>query len=284
LGLALALTGVTDAIASVDHRNSAQISWKEIWSDNFAGAEGSGVNSAYWKYDIGTGIFGTGEVETMTSSPSNVRLDGVGGLIIEALKNHNSWTSGRIQTTRTFASPSGGEMKVTASIKLPDPASGLGYWPAFWLIAPGSWPKQGEMDIMEDVNALSSHSATLHCGTITGTSGGPCHEPTGITSGLRGCSGCKTSFHTYSMVVDRRHPGDEHIRWYFDGHQFFSVEEQQVGSAVWTPAVDHGFSIVLDLAIGGNYPDAVCSCTTPHAQTSSGGIMIVRNVAVYDTP
>ena len=283
LGLVLALTGVTGATASVDHGNPAQTSWKEIWSDNFTGPEGTGVNPAYWKYDIGTGVFGTGEVETMTSSPSNVRLDGMGGLIIEALESHKSWTSGRIQTIRDFASPRGGEMKLTASIKLPDPASGLGYWPAFWFLALGVWPEQGEMDVMEDVNALSSHSGTLHCGTITVTSAGPCHEPTGITSGLRRCSGCKTSFHTYSMVIDRRHAGDEQTRWYFDGHLFFSVDERQVGAAVWTTAVDHGFSIVLNLAIGGNYPDAICSCTTPDAQTTSGGMMIVRNVAVYDT-
>jgi beta-glucanase (GH16 family) len=290
LGLVLALTGITGAIASVNHRNPAQssrretrVSWTEVWADDFAGPEGGAVNSSYWKYDVGTGIFGTGEVETMTDSPSNVRLDGTGGLIIEALKSRGSWTSGRIQTVRDFAPPPGGEMKVTASIELPDPAHGLGYWPAFWLLAPGAWPERGEMDVMEDVNALSSHSSTLHCGSITATSGGPCHEATGLTSGLRHCSGCKTGFHTYSMVIDRRVPGDEQIRWYFDGRQFFSVGEAEVGPAVWTAAVDHGFSIVLNLAIGGNYPNGVCGCTTPEAQTSSRGMMIVRGLAVYDT-
>ena len=50
-----------------------------MFSDNFAGAAGSPVNSANWKYDTGPGSsFGTGEIETMTNSTNNVYLDGNG--------------------------------------------------------------------------------------------------------------------------------------------------------------------------------------------------------------
>src|SRR5690348_11921166 len=43
--------------------------WTTVFSDNFAGAAGSPVNSANWKYDTGPGSsFGTGEIETMTNS------------------------------------------------------------------------------------------------------------------------------------------------------------------------------------------------------------------------
>jgi hypothetical protein len=59
------------------------------------------------------------------------------------------------------------------------------------------------------------------------------------------------------------------------------VSEDQVGQAAWTAAVDHGYSIIFDLAIGGSYPDNVCHCTSPSDQTTSGGTMTVRNVAVY---
>src|ERR1700690_824056 len=38
------------------------------WSDDFSGASGTGLSSANWLYDTGTGIFGTGEIETMTNS------------------------------------------------------------------------------------------------------------------------------------------------------------------------------------------------------------------------
>jgi beta-glucanase (GH16 family) len=103
-----------------------------------------------------------------------------------------------------------------------------------------------------------------------------------MSSGLLPCPSCKTRFHTYTAVVDRRHAGDEQIRWYLDGRQFFQVTENQVGEPAWSAAVDHGYSIIFDLAMGGAYPDGVCQCSTPTDQTTSGGTMTVRYVAVYN--
>jgi beta-glucanase (GH16 family) len=261
--------------------------WTRVWTDTFSGAAGSGVDPSVWKYNTGTGIFGTGEIETMTSSTSNVHVDGHGNLDITALGHGQSWTSGRIQTISSdFGAPAGGEMAVTASIRQPNPSVGLGYWPAFWMLGPGDWPGTGEIDILEDVNALNELSATLHCGNLTqpnpdGTLG-PCHEFTGISSGLLRCPGCQTGFHTYTVIVDRTNPTAEQIRWYIDGRQFFQVSEDQVDQAAWTAAVDHGYSIIFDLAIGGGFPDGVCQCTAPSDQTTSGGTMTVKYVAVYD--
>jgi hypothetical protein len=59
------------------------------------------------------------------------------------------------------------------------------------------------------------------------------------------------------------------------------VYESQVGAQAWTAAVDHGFSIILDLAIGGKYPDSSCHCTAPNTATTSGAGMSVRYVRVY---
>jgi beta-glucanase (GH16 family) len=263
--------------------------WTRVWSDDFRGRAGTGVDPSVWKYDTGQGVFGTGEIETMTSSPANVHLDGHGALDITALGHGQSWTSGRIQTIRSdLGAPAGGEMAVTATIRQPDPAGKLGYWPAFWMLGPGDWPGTGEIDILEDVNALSEHSGTFHCGNLTDANPdgtlGPCHEFTGLSSGLLRCPGCQTGFHTYTAVVDRRRAGAEQIRWYEDGRRFFEVDEAQVDPAAWSAAVDHGYSIIFDLAIGGAYPDGVCGCTTPTDQTTSGGTLTVRDVAVYTRP
>jgi Carbohydrate binding module (family 6)/Glycosyl hydrolases family 16 len=277
--------------------------WTTTYSDSFSGAAGSGVDSG-WTYDTGTQYngtgctanYGTGEVESNTSSTANVAEDGSGHLNITPVDSGGSWTSGRIETVSdSFAAPAGGEMEVSASIKQPNPSSGVGYWPAFWMLGAGfrasgagtsgtmdcsNWPSTGEIDIMEDVNALSEHSGTLHCGTDPG---GPCNETTGLSSGLQACSGCQTGYNTYSVIVNRTNTSDESITYYLNGTAYYTVTESQVGTAAWQAAVDHGFFLILDLAIGGAYPDAICGCTAPAAATSSGAAMSVGYVAVYET-
>ena len=259
--------------------------WEPVWSDGFAGPEGAGVSSS-WAYDTGSGVFGTGEIETMTNSAANVHLDGKGDLAITAIEKGTSWTSGRIQTARQFTPPSGRETMVSATVRQPDAAGEIGYWPAFWMLGPGASPQGGEIDVLEDVNGLSEHSGTLHCGTLVSRNGdgtyGPCHESTGLTSGLLPCAGCQGGYHTYSVVIDRRDEASQQIRWYLDGTRFWSVTEQQVGTATWTQAVDHGFSIILDLAVGGSWPSGQCQCTAPGPATSSGGTMSVSDVTVYE--
>jgi beta-glucanase (GH16 family) len=251
--------------------------WSTAFSDDFNGPAGSGADSQ-WMYDTGPGSsFGTGEIETMTSSTANVQLDGSGNLDLTALGGGSSWTSGRIQTTSAnVGAPAGGELEVTASIQ--QPAGGPGYWPAFWLLGPGQWPENGEIDIMEDVNSLSEVSGTIHCGSYPG---GPCNEGNGIGSGLRPCGGCQSGYHTYTMILDRRDTASESVTFYLDGSQYFTVSEAQVGTAVWQAAFDHNLSIILDLAMGGGYPDGVCGCTTPTSATASGGTMSVAYVAAY---
>ena len=235
------------------------------------------------------------------SSPTPARPptsseDGSGHLNITPVKSGSSWTSGRIETVAdNFTAPAGGEMEVSASVKQPNPGTGLGYWPAFWMLGAGfrgsgagtsgtmncsNWPSTGEIDIMEDVNALSEHSGTLHCGTDPG---GPCNETTGLGSGLQSCSGCQTGYNTYSVIVNRTNTSAESITWYLNGTAYFTATESQVGTATWQAAVDHGFFLILDLAIGGGYPNGVCGCTSPSSSTSSGAAMSVGYVAVYTT-
>jgi ricin-type beta-trefoil lectin protein len=281
LALLTVVPAAGPAVAATSAVPGPPSGWSTVFSDDFNGSAGSGPSSA-WQYDTGPGSdFGTGEIETMTNSSSNVYLDGNGDLDITALGSGSSWTSGRIQTTSAnVGAPAGGELEVTASIKQPSPASGTGYWPAFWMLGPGQWPENGEIDIMEDVNALSELSGTVHCGTDPG---GPCNEPDGIGSGLRACSGCQSGYHTYTMILNRTNTSDESVTFYLDGNQYFSVSEGQVGTATWQAAFDHNMSIIFDLAMGGGYPNGVCGCTSPTSATTSGGTMSVAYVAAYET-
>ena len=279
-GLTALLTLIAAPSASADVPPPPS-GWTTVFSDDFNGAAGSGVDGN-WIYDTGPGSnFGTGEIETMTNSTNNVYLDGNGNLDITALGSGSNWTSGRIQTSSpNVGAPAGGKLEVTASIQQPNPGNGLGYWPAFWMLGPGQWPENGEIDIMEDVNALSDVAGTIHCGTYPG---GPCNEGNGIGSGLRGCGGCQTGYHTYSMILDRTNASNESITFYLDGNSYFTVTEGQVGTSTWQQAFDHNLSIIFDLAMGGGFPNGVCGCTSPSGSTTSGGTMSIAYVAAYTT-
>ena len=262
----------------------------QVWSDEFNGTSGTGVDTSKWLYDVGTRYcsgcadhWGTNEIETMTNSTSNVYHDGAGHLAIKAINNNGTWTSGRIETTSTsFEAPAGGIMAVEASIQLPNVSgsAAVGYWPAFWMLGAdfrgnySNWPGIGEIDIMENVNGMGSIFSTLHCGTA---SGGPCNEKTGLSSGQYTIPGSPTAFHTYRVEVDRS-VSPEQIRWYLDGTNFFTLKASQVDATTWANAVHHSFFIILNLAIGGEFPAAFGYTST--ASTQSGGTMLVDYVRV----
>jgi len=260
----------------------------QTWADDFNGAANTGVPSSLYKYDVGQGIFGTGEIETMTNSTSNVFYDGSGHLLIRALHSgsdpRSGWTSGRIETqSASFGAAPGGVVRIESVLQQPNvsTANGAGYWPAFWMLGNGlrnggTWPGIGEVDIMEDINGRSSTFGTLHCGV---NPGGPCNESTGIGSGERACGGCQTGFHSYAVEIDRS-TSPERIRWYLDGNNYFTVLATQVDATTWANAVDHPFFIIYDLAIGGGFPDAFGG--GPNAATVSGGTMVIDSVAVYN--
>jgi malectin (di-glucose binding ER protein)/ricin-type beta-trefoil lectin protein/putative Ig domain-containing protein len=248
-----------------------------VFSDNFAGAAGSAPSSANWFYDIGTG-YGTGEIENTTSSTSNAYLDGNGHLVLKAIDNGGTWTSARLESTRDdFEAPPGGELEMTASIEQPDPANGLGYWPAFWALGSpgrtgGTWPTEGEIDMMEDVNGLNEASQTLH-----DASNSPGHA-------LIACptTGCQTGYNTYSVLINRTNTSAETLEFLMDGTVESTITEASVGTTAWQEAIDHGFYIIWDLAMGGNYPNGISGETTPTSATTSGASMSVAYVAVYE--
>jgi beta-glucanase (GH16 family) len=276
--------------AAVVHPNTvpaAPAGFTTTWSDDFTGGSGTAIDSN-WKYDTGQGVFGTGEIENMTSSTSNVYQDGSGHLVLKALHSgsdpNSGWTSGRVETNAaTFGAPAGGVVMMQASIQQPNlnTTTGAGYWPAFWMLGAnlrsgGTWPGVGEVDILEDINARSSVFGTLHCGV---SPGGPCNESTGIGSGERACSGCQTAYHTYAVQIDRS-VSPEQIRWYLDGNNYFTINATQVDATTWANAVDHPFFIILDLAMGGGFPAAFGG--GPTSSTVSGGTMNIDYVAVYN--
>ena len=279
IGGCLTATLAVPATARADTPPAAPAGWSTVFSDNFAGAAGSAPSASNWFYDIGTG-YGTGEIEQTTNSTSNAYLDGNGHLVLKAIDNGGTWTSARIESTRDdFEAPAGGQLEMTASIEQPNPANGLGYWPAFWALGSpmrsgGGWPTSGDIDMMEDVNGSNEASQTLH-----DASNSPGHA---LIACPTTTSTCQTGYHTYSVLVNRVNTSAEYLEFLMDGTVESTITEASVGTTAWQEAVDHGFFIIFDLAMGGNYPDGIYGSTTPTTATSSGASMSVGYVAVYE--
>lgn len=271
--------------------------WSLVWSDDFDGAAGARPSAANWIIDTGHGYpggpgnWGTGEIQNYTADPANVSLDGGGNLRITPVKTASGeWTSARIETQRTDFKPADGRvLRIEGRIQMPNVtgAQALGYWPAFWALGSPyrgnyqNWPSIGEFDIMENVNGINSVWGVLHCGT---NPGGPCNETNGIGAS-RACPGtsCQAGMHTYRFEWDRSVSPNQ-LRWYVDGQQFHSVGQNQLDAGTWANMTGHGgYFLLLNVAMGGGFPNGVAGRGTPTADTVSGRPMLVDYVAVWQS-
>lgn len=233
--------------------------WELVWQDEF---DGEGLNRDNWTFDLGGSGWGNNEWEWYTDRPENVRLED-GALIIEAREEEflrGDYTSGRIKTERLHSWTYG---RFEARVQIP---TGQGIWPAFWLLGAegGTWPSNGEIDVMENVG----HEPNTVYGTIHGPgySGG-----NGIGSPYYWAGApFSDDFHIYAVEWE-----PDAIRWYVDDELTFVVTAEDVpGEWVY----DHPFFIILNVAVGGNWPGYPDETTTFPQQ------MKVDYVRVYQWP
>ena len=71
------------------------------------------------------------------------------------------------------------------------------------------------------------------------------------------------------------------LRWYLDDALLFSLSAPSptIDPATWTAATDHGFFLILDVAMGGSFPAVFGG--GPTDATQPGAPMLVDYVKVY---
>jgi hypothetical protein len=228
------------------------------------------------------------------------------------------WTSARVETKRAdFKAPPGGVMAIDYRFQLPDRPGeqGKAYWPAIWSY-PGSlrenrmsWPVGCEFDHVENVQSkLDELWNVIHCKRdITDEDknwGGSFDEPTGIAN--KGKAQCQPDPCQKAMNVGRfewdRSGQYPVVRWFINGKKTFEVsptpefiakrkEElkdypklvalQDNLLSDWTTMNEHdGFNLVLQIAMGGAFPDSRNYGGGPFATTKPGGQLIVDYVKI----
>ena len=212
--------------------------WKLVWKDEF---NYNGLpDSTKWNYDVGGHGWGNNELQFYTKQrKENARVE-KGMLIIEARKEkweNKDYTSARL-VTKGKGDWKYGKIEVKARIP-----SGLGTWPAIWMLAsktPLRWPDDGEIDVMEHVGFDQGRvHASVHCKKYYHSIG---TQKTAQVI-VRDCS---TKFHVYSVIWD-----SEKVEVAMDGNVYFSFKNEHSGYDAWP--FDNKMHLLLNIAVGGNW-------------------------------
>lgn len=222
------------AVVSVEHQWGA---YQLVWSDEF---EGTTLDESVWTIQTGGGGWGNQEKQYYTNRKENIRVEN-GNLIIEARKeeyDNNHYTSARIMSRdkKTFTYG-----KMEARISLP---GGGGLWPAFWMMGnSGSWPKCGEIDIMEYVgNVPNRILGTLH--TTNDRSGSKSSRAYWGTN-------IEENYHVYGIEwTQEESNGRDVIRFYVDDEVFSTQTESVIDDVDYWPFNRPHF-FIINMAVGG---------------------------------
>jgi beta-glucanase (GH16 family) len=236
-----------------------------VFDEEFNGPAGSAPSSS-WTVNTNDGQCG-GSINTNTTSPANVSLNGQGQLAITALHNGSGsypYTSGQISTTLPGDGPYG---SIEASIKVPP---GQGLCGAFWLNGEPTWPNDGEIDILEAPAfgpVPNQAFFTLHGPISPDTDGGNYQQFEQYTYTPGDLS---VGYHVYGIVWT-----PNSIVWTIDGVEYASATPNNlVPGSTWVFNDSRPYTLILDLAVGGWPGD-------PSAATAFPAQMLVDWVHVY---
>lgn len=291
IGAAVLLAASAQAAASVTNPVIGQL----LWSEEF---NGTSLNTGVWTASDGNGcqinLCGYGNAELQYYSPNNLSIvnvpfeSGTRALAIQARAQtvgSNVFTSGKIDTK--------GKVQVQygmIEVRLATPNVATGLWPAAWMlgVSPQTWPRNGEIDIMEmghkaSVRAASGAPSANH---FTG-SNVITWQQAACVPGNESCA-ASTAWQTKNWYIPSTSLANRFVtyRLYWDESQMrFTVVDNGVERNMYdaplpvnSTALQAPFYLLLNLAVGGNFTDAA----NPSQVTAPlPGTMYVDYVRVY---
>ena len=269
--------------------------WKLVWHDEFDGTE---IDRTKWDFDLGNGFYdyvnhawvagwGNEELQYYTDAPANASVHG-GKLTLRALKEARhgcGYTSARLKTRRRDGTPLFSTLYGRIEFRAQVPW-GKGLWPALWMLPQqdtyGGWAASGEIDVMEIVGDKPHEVlSSLHFGSAY-----PQRELITTVHTLPAGS-TVSDWHVYAVEWE---PGE--IRFYVDGVQtrrhdhWWSCSKLKNGQGLqpkkagevnpWPAPFDQPFYLVMNVAVGGNFPGL------PNEATRFPAELVVDYVRVYD--
>lgn len=237
-----------DVLLMVDFRETDDSEWTLIWNDEF---DADAMDESKWR------------VCTRYSSTWNKRIAqgdeipfvnkfGDGHYDAHAIATPEQFAATETQPMITGAIESAGKFHLKGGrieAKLRSRAHS-GSFPAFWMMPADNsagWPKGGEIDIWEQIDAGRTTYHTIHS-AWTYRSFGSVSRPSPTSSGSTSMN--QEQWHVYALEWDAA----EQLRWYVDGKLVFTYSNQHFSEGSYTEAMtwpfDKAFYVIINQSVG----------------------------------
>ena len=241
------------------------------WHDEFDQYEGR-LSDEDWNYEVHPAGWVNAELQRYEDDEKYAYVKN-GELVIQSLKEVDddgnvTYVSGRVTTQHKHALKYG---YIEARLKVP---TGKGFLPAFWMMPEeeahyGQWPKCGEIDIMEVLgNSTNMNYGTLHFGE-------PHKQNQGSYTLASG--DFHSEYHTFAVEWT-----PNSFKWYVDGQLYYECNDWYTNDSAGNPIADYPapfnqqFHVILNVAVGGNWPGDPDDSTIFDEENSSMKIDYVR--------